>query len=169
MDKKKILKIALPVFMIVVIAAIWFLNRGNDVVIEEGDDFALHASSVNLEELSNYGIPIIIDFGATECIPCIEMAPVLENVNEDTQDKAIIKFVDVWVNENGANGYPVMTIPTQVIVEADGSPYTPSETLPIKFILYVDPDTEEHLFTVHQGGLTEDEMYMILEDMGVDV
>ncbi len=169
MNKKRILQIVLPIFMVAVIAVIWFVRKENDVVIEEGDDFALHASSVDIEALSNYGIPIIIDFGATECIPCIEMAPVLEDVNADTQGKAIIKFVDVWVNENGADGYPVMTIPTQVIVESDGKPYTPSETLPIKFIMYVDPDTEEHLFTVHQGGLTEEEMYMILLDMGADV
>ncbi len=169
MNKKRVLQIVVPIFMVAVIAGIWFLSRGDKVVIEEGDDFALHASSVDIEALSDYGIPIIIDFGATECIPCIEMAPVLENVNADTQGKAIIKFVDVWVNANGADGYPVMTIPTQVIVEADGGPYEPSETLPIKFIMYVDPDTEEHLFTVHQGGLTEEEMYMILEDMGVSV
>jgi thioredoxin 1 len=34
--------------------------------------------------------------------------------------------------------------------------------------MYSYKDTGEHAFTVHQGGLTEQQMRAILDDMGVD-
>jgi thioredoxin 1 len=39
--------------------------------------------------------------------------------------------------------------------------------LGIEFTMYSFKETEEHAFTVHQGGLTEDQMRLILTDMGV--
>jgi thioredoxin 1 len=62
----------------------------------------------------------------------------------------------------------VQVIPTQILVNADGSPFVPSEELAaqIEFILYSSKDTGEHVFTVHQGGITEDQMRMILTEMG---
>ncbi len=110
---------------------------------------------------------MIIDFGADECVPCKEMAPVLEHLNADYMDKAIIKFVDVWKTPQAASGFPVQVIPTQIFVNADGTPYVPSEDLGIQFIMYSDDTTNEHIFTAHQGGLTEDQLELVLKDMGV--
>ena len=39
--------------------------------------------------------------------------------------------------------------------------------LSIEFTMYSDRNTNEHVFTVHQGGLTEEEMWAILAEMGV--
>ncbi len=156
--------------MVVAITVIWFVQSGNSAEAETGD-FALHASHVDVEELSKHELPMIIDFGANECIPCLEMAPVLSKLNDELRDKAIIKFVDVWENPKAATGFPVMVIPTQVFIEADGTPYVPNtdlgEKLMTEMFMYIDPNTDEHLFTYHQGGLTETEMRTILSDMGV--
>ncbi len=167
MQKQKILKIIVPIFMVLVVFIIWFsqTNTASEPVLE--DDFSLISTSIDLENLISYNMPIIIDFGADECVPCKNMAPVLVKVNEDMQDKAIIKFVDVWKNPEAATDFPVQVIPTQIFVNADGTPYVPSKDFEIEFLSYVDVDTNEHIFTAHQGELTEAEMLLILEDMGV--
>lgn len=64
---------------------------------------------------------------------------------------------------------PIQVIPTQVLINADGTPFVPSDELAkkIPFDMYSSRDTGEHVFTVHQGGLTEEEMRLILDEMGV--
>jgi thioredoxin 1 len=133
-------------------------------------NFTLHTEKIDLEVLSAYKLPMILDFGSVDCIPCKAMAPVLKSMNAEMQGKAIIRFVDVWKYTNGADGFPVQVIPTQVLVTAEGKPYVPSaamESSGIRFTMYSAKDTNEHAFTVHQGGLTEEQMRLILKDMGV--
>lgn len=138
--------------------------------LEKDPNFTLHAEKIDLDVLSAYKLPMILDFGSDDCIPCKQMAPVLKSMNAEMQGKAIIRFVDVWKQPNGAEGFPVQVIPTQVLINADGKPYVPSETIMsagIRLTKYVKTDTNEHMFTVHQGGLTEEQMRLILKDMGV--
>ncbi len=177
MAKNKLAKILVPVLMVAVVASIFiwqtFFNTNTMQQHSEtqqntavNPDFELVASEINLDALKQHGLPIIIDFGADECVPCVEMAPVLVSVNEQMQEKAIVKFVDVWKNPEASSGFPVQVIPTQVFVNADGTPYTPSDNLGIEFVTYSNMQTGEHIYTVHQGGLTEEQMNTILQDMG---
>ncbi len=165
--QSKLPKILVPILMVAVVAAIWFTQREPEVVEDPTVAFPLNISEVNLEELNAQEMPIIIDFGADECIPCKEMAPVLVTLNEEMQGKAIVQFVDVWKNPTAAQDFPVQVIPTQIIINSDGTPYVPSENIGIEFIQYMSIETEEHIFTAHQGGLTEEQMRLILADMGV--
>jgi thioredoxin 1 len=175
--KKKLLKILVPICIAIVLVLIWTLktnsnqqdtNLVSSTLIENNEDFILEVSEIDLDKLKEYKKPIIIDFGADSCVPCKEMAPVLKSVNEQMRGKAIIKFVDVWKNGEAANGFPIQVIPTQVIINKDGSPYVPSENMEINFTMYSTRDTNEHVFTVHQGGLTQEQMTSILRDMGVN-
>ncbi|NLL02697.1 MAG: thioredoxin family protein [Clostridiales bacterium] len=158
-----------PVCIVLIIAGIWiFKNANSDAPpITDNKDFTLEATNIDLEVLTSYELPIIIDFGADSCIPCKEMAPVLKTLNVEMQGAAIIKFVDVWKNEDVANDFPIQVIPTQIFINADGTPYVPSDDIKIEFTMYSTKDTNEHVFTVHQGGLTEGQMRRILTDMGV--
>jgi thioredoxin 1 len=172
-EKKSLLKKALLVIAILAaITAIWFVKNGRtqqdsaESVQQSQEDFVLEAEAIDLDALLAYQLPIIIDFGSDSCIPCKEMAPVLKSANADYQGRAIIKFVDVWKYTDAANGFPVQVIPTQILFSADGTPYVPSEDLGIEFIFYSAKDTQEHVFTAHQGGLTDEQMRTILADMG---
>ena len=169
MDKKKLVRIIIPVCIVLIIAGIWIFKNAKPNVEPTADnkDFALEATNIDLAVLTAYKLPIIIDFGADSCIPCKEMTPVLKTLNADMQGTAIIKFVDVWKNENAANNFPIQVIPTQIFINADGTPYVPSDDIKIEFTMYSTKDTNEHVFTVHQGGLTEGQMRRILTDMGV--
>ncbi len=171
--KKKLLKLLVPVAMILIVVGIWAfsMDSGSDIVLQQDipEEWALNATSIDIEQLSEHSLPMIIDFGADECAPCIAMAPVLVELNSEMQGKAIIKFVDVWKNPEAAEGFPIQVIPSQVLYNADGTPYVPSEIIAtaINFNMYAHRETGEHIFTVHQGGLSKEQMQLILADMGV--
>lgn len=170
MNKNKIAKIIVPVFMILGIISIYVMQNiavKDEIGISNNLDFELIATEIDMQQLQSYELPIIIDFGADECVPCKAMEPVLIAVNEEMQNKAIIKFIDVWENPEIAAYYPVQVIPTQLIINADGTPYIPSEDIKLIFSMYGDKETGEHIYTTHQGGLTQEQMKLILADMGV--
>jgi thioredoxin 1 len=129
-------------------------------------DFDLDISAVDLEKLTAYGLPLIIDFGADSCIPCREMAPVLKKLNAELRGTAIVKFIDVWKYTSAANNFPIQVIPTQILITADGKPYVPSKDIGVELSMYNFKDSGKHAFTTHQGGLTEEQIRTILADMG---
>lgn len=197
-NRKRFIQFLVPLLIIAVIGGMWRLkNQPNDsegsasvveqngAITEEqpdhlqeqsdllqGADFSLEITeAVDFEALASFGLPIIVDYGADTCIPCKKMAPVLEKFNAETRGKAFIKFANVWKYTDIAQNVPVQLIPTQIFFNADGAPFTPSEELAskIKFLTYSGQETGERGFTVHQGGLTEEEMRLILAEMGVDL
>lgn len=179
---------AVPALIAVAIAVVWVLknppsnfetaesNPGTQDTVElpedlQSADFSLDVTeTVDFEALAKHGLPVIVDYGSDSCIPCQQMAPVLETMNEEMTGKAFIKFVDVWKYADAASNVPVQVIPTQVLVNADGTPFVPSDELAqtIEFTLYSSRETGEHVFTVHQGGMTEEQMRLILAEMGVE-
>lgn len=175
-SNKKVLRIIIPICMIVIIGIIGIIKNIDKLKINKDNidyyssDFDLETDYIDLEILKQYNLPIIIDFGSDTCTPCIEMAPVLEQMNEKMQNKAIIKFVDISKNKTAAAEFPIQIIPSQVIYNENGEVYIPSSNVSsiIDFIIYEDTETGNYLFTIHQGALTESEMQMILSDMGVE-
>lgn len=136
---------------------------------QDTSEFALNVTTeLDMEQLKSYGLPIIIDFGADTCIPCKEMAPVLRELNESLRGKAIIKFVDVWKYQEIGENFPIQVIPTQFFFDKDGNPYSPSDGVGIKFTMYNRNDNNEHVYTVHEGGLTKDQMLTILGELGME-
>jgi thioredoxin 1 len=121
----------------------------------------------DLAELRSAGVPVVIDFGADSCIPCKEMAPVLAALHDELKGKAIIRFVDVWKYRELADGIPLQVIPTQVFFDAAGKPFTPSAKLQIPMTRYADRDTNEPVFTTHEGGITREQLLAALDEMGM--
>ncbi|PLY13256.1 MAG: thioredoxin [Desulfuromonas sp.] len=65
-------------------------------------------------------LPRLVDVGADKCIPCIKMAPILEQLREDFAGSMEVKFVDAWKNREEAASYGVQMIPTQIFYATDG-------------------------------------------------
>lgn len=145
------------------------ISDSNTTEEQDTSEFALNVTTeLDMEQLKSYGLPIIIDFGADTCVPCKEMAPVLKELNGSLRGKAIIKFVDVWKYQEIGENFPIQVIPTQFFFDKDGKPYSPSNAVGIKFTKYSRNDNNEHVYTVHEGGLTKDEMMTILEELGME-
>lgn len=166
------LKIVIPILVAAVIAGIWFLKTYKNLqeVIDlpiADSDFSLDATEIDLEKLKSYGLPIIIDFGADECVPCKEMAPVLKKLNEEWNGKVIVKFVDVWKYPAASADFPVQLIPTQFFFDAQGNPYVPSDPEGMQMQMYAMKDTGEHVYTAHVGGMTEEQIRAVFAEMGI--
>ena len=170
---KKIINIIIVLIMIAIVIGIWFVQNNlkqeeNTKISNNTLKFPLSVKSVEIDELVKNKLPIIIDLGADSCPPCKAMEPVLELLNKEMQEKAIIQFIDVWKYPRASIQFPVRVIPTQVFINSDGTPYIPSENIDnqIEFIKHTNLENK-HIFTTHEGGLTEAQMRLILEDMGV--
>jgi thioredoxin 1 len=168
-------KIVVLAAVVLLVAGAYALKRINETKAEEAAANAvaipsnLHvASPLDFAALRSSGLPVIIDYGADSCIPCKEMAPVLEELNKVLAGKAIILFVDVWKYRNLAAGVPIQVIPTQLFFDSNGRPFTPPENFPIQLTAYSLRDTGEHVFTTHEGGLDKSQMLAILTAMGMD-
>lgn len=175
MKNKKVLKILVPILIVLVVVGIG-VGKNISTTASEADyeildeNFVLEVQSIDLDVLLSYNLPIVLDFGSDSCIPCIQMASILTTSNELYQGRAIIKFVDVWEYPSGVGDFPVEIIPTQVFINADGTAYEPSEDLElyVGFLYYYDDETGELLYTTHQGALNQNQMDLILAEMGVE-
>lgn len=172
--KSTMLKIAVPVVILMIVVAIWIVknaesSEGTQTPADsDGTDFALHVTEpIDIEQLKSYGLPIIIDFGADSCLPCIEMAPALEELNEELRGRAIIKFVDMDKYPALLEDYPIIFKPTQVLINADGTPFSPDKSVGIRLNKYARSETGEHTVTTHVGGLDKQQMLDLLTEMGM--
>ena len=59
---------------------------------------ASHCMAVTGHTRHRSGKVTMIDLGATECIPCKMMAPIIEELKKEYAGKADIIFIDVWKN-----------------------------------------------------------------------
>lgn len=62
----------------------------------------------------------MIDLGATECLPCKMMAPIIEELQKEYEGRAEILFIDVWKNPDQAKKYGIRAIPTQIFFDQTG-------------------------------------------------
>ncbi len=65
--------------------------------------------------------PVLVDFWAPWCRPCIMAAPVLEELAEEYAGKLTIAKLDVDQNAKTAASYNIMAIPNLIIFK-DGKP-----------------------------------------------
>lgn len=175
--KNMIVKIVVTGAILLVVAGIWFVKNApppdpaQPPSPEQASDtdFALDVTGeIDFEQLTSYGLPILIDFGAEWCPPCQAMAPVLEELNEELRGRAVIKYVDVDKYPALASQYPAYSLPTQVLFDANGEPFRPPDPQAVRLNLYALKDTEEHVLTTHTGLLTKDDMLALLTAMGME-
>ncbi len=72
----------------------------------------LNTESFN-EKLKNVKGVMMVDFFATWCGPCRMLAPVLEEVSQEST--AEIYKVDIDESENLARSYGIMAVPTMIV------------------------------------------------------
>ncbi len=66
-------------------------------------------------EVINSDVPVLVDFWAEWCAPCRTIAPAIEEIATEYQEKAKVGKLDVDNNQQVAMQYGIRSIPTLLI------------------------------------------------------
>jgi thioredoxin 1 len=91
-------------------------------------------------------LPVLVDLGADQCVPCKLMAPILAELRNDYAGRLEVKFIDVWKSPDAAARYKIKTFPTQIFYDAAG----------------------QELFR-HEGFLARAEILAKWKELGIDL
>jgi thioredoxin 1 len=97
------------------------------------------------KEIPVPGMVTMLDLGATECIPCKLMLPIMQKMEKKYEGKAAVVFIDVWKFRPAAAKFKIRAIPTQIFFNREG----------------------EEVFR-HEGFLNEAAIVEQFKKMGVD-
>jgi len=111
-------KIAIVIVLITTVAVVLIAKNRQPApsvttVVQQGTNTAV-ASPVS------QNIPRLLDLGATKCVPCKMMKPILEELKSAYAGKLEVVFIDVWENAEAAKQYGVESIPTQIFFNETG-------------------------------------------------
>lgn len=78
--------------------------------------FSVEITDQNFEELVlKSDKPVLIDFWAAWCGPCVAIAPMIEELAQEYQGKVVIGKLDVDNNPVASNNFRVTSIPTMLV------------------------------------------------------
>ena len=94
-------------------------------------------------------LPAIIDFYADWCGPCKMVAPVLEELAEEYNDRLLIYKVDTDAEQELSAVFGIRSIPTLLFIDANGEPVLQPGALPKHVLKKV---IEEKLLITQEKG-----------------
>jgi thioredoxin 1 len=93
-------------------------------------------------------LPRLVDLGASECIPCKMMMPVIDELAKEYKGKLEVEFIDVWRNPAAAEKYGIRSIPTQIFFDEEGKEF-------YRHIGYISKENILKIFENHGIKLTK--------------
>lgn len=79
------------------------------------------AERINLagfeEKVLKSDIPVLVDFYSDSCVPCKKLSPVIGDIEDDNEGVLKVYKANVNFDEELAQKYDVMTVPTLIIFQ----------------------------------------------------
>jgi len=99
----------------------YILELGRQIPIQVDAKWAakqnLQAKDNPVDRARSSGKPTLVEFGATGCVPCDMMQPVLENLRKKYQDRLNIVFIHVGEEQILGARYGITSIPVQAFFD----------------------------------------------------
>ena len=77
---------------------------------------AVEINDSNFEELSAKGQLMLVDFGAQWCGPCKAISPIVDELHDKYEDKAVNGKVDIDENPDLCEKFGIRNIPTILFI-----------------------------------------------------
>ncbi len=76
---------------------------------------AVEITDANFDEIINTDKPVLVDFWAEWCGPCKMIGPVVEQIAEEYEGKAVVVKVNVDLNPATSAKFGIRSIPTLLV------------------------------------------------------
>lgn len=106
-------KLAITAAAVLVIAAAFVLKETEERAPGTEED---QLSALSAEE----SLPRLVDLGSDQCVPCKQMAPILEELSNEYRGALIVEVLDVRKDPALSRNWGIRVIPTQVFLDATG-------------------------------------------------
>ena len=81
--------------------------------------FAAEPASAK-KEAAPAALPKLVELGASSCVPCKRMKPIIDELTREQAGVIAVEFIDVKKDAESAKPYKVRIIPCQVFLDASG-------------------------------------------------
>jgi thioredoxin 1 len=78
---------------------------------------AKHVTLDNFKEVMNTDKPVLLDFWASWCTPCMMIAPSIENISQKYEKTAVIGKVNIDEQRSLAEQFGIMSIPSVFVIK----------------------------------------------------
>ena len=117
MKIKKKLYPMIATLVLGVILALAACQGDNASKTADDPEIAQAESAVSREE----PLPMLVDLGRGTCLACKKMKPILEELTEEYEGKAVIKYIDLRYQSEEGRKHGIRLIPTQIFFDAQGN------------------------------------------------
>lgn len=115
-------KIVIVVILVISVITVLQIKRNNSQqkTSVTADVAATVDEPVQPDQLIGKKLPKLVDLGSDQCIPCKEMAPILEELKTEYSVRFRVEFLDVRKDPALGTAYNIQLIPTQIFFDATG-------------------------------------------------
>ncbi|MDR1759401.1 MAG: thioredoxin family protein [Fibrobacter sp.] len=72
---------------------------------------ALHIDENSFDKVIGQSLPVLVDFWGAGCRPCQMMGPIVDELADELQGRALVAKVDVYAHGALANRFGITSIP----------------------------------------------------------
>ena len=106
--------------LVVIVAVILYTKHGQEADVSLPRQLDHLSADGEKNGCFEKPLPLLLDLGATKCIPCKMMAPILDELREEYRERFDVVFIDIWENKEAIDRYKVHDIPAQIFFDAEG-------------------------------------------------